>query len=387
MKVIEGTHAISYAVQRSRTAVIAAYPITPSSGVVELLAEMCADGRLSSRFIAVESEHSALAACAGASQVGLRAFTATSSHGLAYMHEMLHWCAGARLPVVLANVNRALGAPWNIFVDQTDSLSQRDTGWIQYYCEDSQEVLDTIIQAFRVAEGSLLPAMVCLDAFFLSHTSEPVSIPDQDLVDRFLPPYTPAYALSVDDPRAFGGMVAAEGYLELRARIEHSMRRAQQLAAEAAREYGAIFGRSHPLVEMLHLDDAEIVLVTSGTVAGTARTVIEEYRAQGIHVGMAKIHLFRPFPFDLVRIALGRARKVAVFDRNISFGCGGIMASEIRAALCNIRKAPTVFSFVGGLGGCDVTPDTIREVVEYTRRCDAPEQDTMWVGLPEESRQ
>lgn len=382
-KVIEGTHAISYAVQRSRAAVIAAYPITPSSGVVELLAEMCADGRLAARFVPVESEHSALAACAGASQVGLRAFTATSSHGLAYMHEMLHWCAGARLPVVLANVNRALGAPWNIFVDQTDSLAQRDTGWIQYYCEDTQEVLDTIIQAFRVAEATLLPAMVCLDAFFLSHTSEPVSIPDQDLVDRFLPPFTPPFALSPEDPRAFGGMAPAAGYMELRARIEQSMRHAETLAADVAREYAMLFGRDHPLVERLRTDDAEIVLVTSGTIAGTARAVVEACRAEGIALGMAKIRLFRPFPFDAVRDALGRARKVAVFDRNISFGCGGIMASEVRAALCNQPNAPTVFSFVGGLGGCDVTPDMLRDIVEYTRRCDLPERDTMWVGLPE----
>jgi len=157
-KVIEGTHAISYAVQRARARVIAAYPITPSSGVVELLSEMCGDGRMDARFVAVESEHSALATCAGASQAGLRAFTATSSHGLAYMHEMLHWCAGARLPIVLANVNRSMGSPWNIFVDQNDSLSQRDTGWIQYYCENNQEVLDTVIQAFRVAEQVGPPA-------------------------------------------------------------------------------------------------------------------------------------------------------------------------------------------------------------------------------------
>ncbi len=383
MKVLEGTHAISYAVQRSRAGVIAAYPITPSSGVVELLAEMCADGRLNARFVAVESEHSALATCAGASQTGIRAFTATSSHGLLYMHEMLHWCAGARLPIVLANVNRAVGAPWNIFADQNDSLSQRDTGWIQYYCEDNQEVLDTIIHAFKVAEQVLLPAMVCLDAFFLSHTSEPVSIPDQEQVDAFLPAYAPKYFLSTADPQAFGGLPSGDGYMELRARIDAAMRGAEQAADAADEEFGRLFGRQHPLVEEYRCDDADLVLVTSGTVAGTARGVIDARRQAGDRVGMVKIHLFRPFPFDRIRRAVAGARKLAVIDRNISFGHGGIMASELRAALASHPVPPPVFSFIAGLGGRDITPDAIDSVIEYTLGADRPEAETLWVGLKE----
>ncbi len=380
-KVIEGTHAISYAVQLSRARVIAAYPITPSSGVVELLAEMCADGRLDARFVAVESEHSALATCAGAAQTGIRAFTATSSHGLLYMHEMLHWCAGARLPIVLANVNRAVGSPWNIFADQNDSLSQRDTGWIQFYCENNQEVLDTIIQAYRVAERVLMPAMVCLDAFFLSHTSEPVAIPEQAMVDGYLPPFEPPYSLDPAHPHAFGGLPGGDSYMELRARMERAMRQAVTLAAEADEAFHAIFGRRYGLIDAYRAEDAKVILVTSGTAAGTARGVIDAFRAEGVPVGLARIRLFRPFPADELRRVLAPARKIVVFDRNISFGLGGIMASEVRGALCNHAPEPTVFSFVGGLGGRDVTPETIRSAIDYSIVRDVPDSDLLWLGL------
>ena len=392
-KVIEGTHAISHAVQLARARVIAAYPITPSSGVVELLSEMCADGRLDARFVAVESEHSALATCAGASQTGLRAFTATSSHGLAYMHEMLHWCAGARLPIVLANVNRSMGSPWNIFVDQNDSLSQRDTGWIQYYCENNQEVLDTVIQAFRVAERVLLPAMVNLDAFFLSHTSEPVAIPDQKLVDAYLPEFRPPFILDPDRPSAFGGLPIGDTYMELRARMERAMDEARAAAMEANEDFAEMFGRRHPIVETYPCDgrgheEAEVALVTSGTAVGTARSVVDEYERRGTRVRLVKIRLFRPFPFDAVRAALDGARKIVVFDRNISFGHGGIMASEVRAALHSAPRAAKarsrpIFSFVGGLGGRDVTPDTFESMISYALERDEPERETLWVGLKE----
>lgn len=383
-KVIEGTHAISYGVQLARAKVIAAYPITPSSGVVELLAEMCADGRLDARFVAVESEHSAMATCAGASQTGMRAFTATSSHGLLYMHEMLHWCAGARLPIVLANVNRAVGSPWNIFVDQSDSLSQRDTGWIQYYCENNQEVLDTIVQAFRVAEQVLMPAMVCLDAFFLSHTSEPVSIPDQEKVDAYLPPYRPEFLLDTAHPRAFGGLPANDSYMELRARMERSMRQAVSVAADADEEYGRVFGRRYGLVETYRTDDARTILVTAGTAAGTARAVVDEYRTAGQAVGLARIRLFRPFPAEELRRILGQAERVLVFDRNLSFGSGGIMANELRAAFCGRAPAPSIHSYVGGLGGRDVTPETLRAAVDHALAQPGTPGEMFWVGLKEQ---
>jgi pyruvate/2-oxoacid:ferredoxin oxidoreductase alpha subunit len=382
-KVIEGTHAVSYGVQRCRAQVIAAYPITPSSGAVELLAEMCADGRLDARFVAVESEHSAMATCAGAAQTGARAFTATSSHGLLYMHEMLHWCAGARLPIVLANVNRAVGSPWNIFVDQSDSLSQRDTGWIQYYCENNQEVLDTIIQAYRVAESVLMPAMVCLDAFFLSHTSEPVTIPAQAQVDEFLPPFRPPYVLDPAEPHAFGGLPANDAYMELRARMEASMRRALAVAQDVDEEFGRVFGRRYGLIETYQTEDATTILVTSGTAAGTARSVVDAYRAAGQRVGLARIRLFRPFPAAELRRLLSHADRVVVFDRNLSFGSGGIMAGELRAAFCNRSPQPPVYSYVGGLGGRDVTPETLRTAVDHAIRHEGPVPDMFWLGLKE----
>jgi pyruvate/2-oxoacid:ferredoxin oxidoreductase alpha subunit len=297
------------------------------------------------------------------------------------MHEMLHWCAGARLPIVLANVNRAVGSPWNIFVDQNDSLSQRDTGWIQYYCENNQEVLDTIIQAYAVAERVLMPAMVCLDAFFLSHTSEPVKIPDQAEVDEFLPPLKSPFVLDPARPMAFGNLPGNDSYMELRARMEKAMRDAVAAAVDADKDFHAMFGRGYGLVEGYKADDAETILVTSGTVAGTARAVIDAYRTQGVRVGLARIRLFRPFPVDAVRRALAPASKAVVFDRNISFGSGGIMTSEIRAALCNQAHQPQIFSFVGGLGGRDVTPDTLKAAVDYALERDAPEADMLWLGL------
>jgi pyruvate/2-oxoacid:ferredoxin oxidoreductase alpha subunit len=378
--VIEGNHAISHAVQRCRAKVIAASPVAPSSGVVELLARMCADGRMDARYVVVESEQSAMATCAGAAQAGLRAFTATSSHGLLHMHELLHWCAGARLPIVLANVNR-VEAPSNVFADQNDSLSQRDTGWIQYYCENSQEVLDTIIQAYKVAERVLMPAMVCLDAFFLSHTSEPVTIPAQGAVDAYLPPFTPEYLLDTDHPHAFGGMLPKDSGMELRARMEKSMRQGLTVAADADAEYGRAFGRHYGLIDTYRTDDARTILVTSGAAAGIARGVVNHYREQGMAVGLARIRLFRPFPAAELRRVLAPAQRVVVFDRNISFGLGGIMASETRAALCNHSPQPQVYSFVGGLGGRDVTADTLQTAIDYAVTHETPGADLLWLGL------
>jgi pyruvate/2-oxoacid:ferredoxin oxidoreductase alpha subunit len=344
---------------------------------------MCADGRLDAEFVPVESEHSAMATCAGATQCGVRSFTATSSHGLLYMHEVLHWCAGARLPVVLANVNRAVGAPWNIFVDQNDSLSQRDTGWMQFYCENNQEVLDTIIQAYRVAERALMPAMVCLDAFFLSHTSEPVTIPEQALVDEYLPPFRPPYVLDPSQPHAFGGLPANDTYMELRARMERSMRQAVGYAEEADDEFARLFGRRYGLIDTYRTSDAKTILLTSGTAAGTARAVVDDYRSRGHALGLARIRLFRPFPLEALLRAVGHAERVVVFDRNISFGLGGIMASEVRAALCNRPNAPLVFSYVGGLGGRDVVPETLQAIVDDAESRTGQPPDMLWAGLKE----
>ncbi|MCI2430780.1 pyruvate ferredoxin oxidoreductase [Candidatus Acetothermia bacterium] len=379
-KVITGNHAVSYGALLARAQVISAYPITPQTQVVELLSEFCANGTLRAQFIKVESEHSAMAALIGAASAGARTFTATSAHGLALMHEMLHWAAGARLPIVMANINRAMGPPWSVWTDQNDSLSQRDTGWMQFYCESNQEVLDTVIQAYKVAERLSLPAMLVLDAFVLSHTAEAVEISSQSLVDRYLPPYRAEYKLDVNDPHAFGGLATPDVYMELRYQIQKAHEAALEECAQADAEFERLFGRRYGLVESYYADDADLVLVTSGTVTSTAREVIEELRGEGRSVGLLKIRLFRPFPIEPVREALRRAKKIAVVDRNIGFGVGGIFAQEIKSALYSALVRPALFGFVAGLGGRDITPEVLREIIDYAETHQEPE-DLIWVGV------
>jgi pyruvate/2-oxoacid:ferredoxin oxidoreductase alpha subunit len=378
-KVVTGNHAVSYGAMLARVEVISAYPITPQTQVVELLSQFCSDGTLQAKFIKVESEHSAMAALIGASSAGARAFTATSSHGLALMHEMLHWAAGARLPIVMAEINRAMGPPWSVWTDQNDSLAQRDTGWMQIYCESNQEVLDSVIQAYKVAERVNLPVMLVLDAFVLSHTAEPVEIPEQGLVDEYLPPYQPAYKLDLSDPRAFGGLAPPEVYMELRYKVHEAMDEALSLWEDADAEFAEAFDRRYGLIESYRADDADLILVTSGTVTSTARVVIDELRAQGERVGLLKVRLFRPFPAKRIREGLSSASKVAVIDRNISFGAGGIFSQEIKSALHNHQHVP-IFGFVAGLGGRDITPSTIHEILDYTQEHDEP-QDLIWIGV------
>ncbi|HUT15437.1 MAG TPA: pyruvate ferredoxin oxidoreductase, partial [Anaerolineae bacterium] len=275
-KVMMGNHAVSYGVRLSRAQVVAAYPITPQTQIVEMLSEMCGDGSLDAEFIKVESEHSAMAATVGASFAGARAFTATSGHGLALMHEVLHWAAGSRLPIVMANVNRALGPGWSVWSEQTDSLAQRDTGWLQIYCETNQEVLDTVIQAFKIAETINLPVMLVLDAFVLSHTSEPVNVPAQEMVDHFLPPYEPKFKLDPGDPHAFNGLVTPADYMELRYKMQGAMERALAVTEEVGAEFGEAFGRRYDVIEKYRMEDAEIVLVTCSSITSTSRVVVDE---------------------------------------------------------------------------------------------------------------
>jgi pyruvate/2-oxoacid:ferredoxin oxidoreductase alpha subunit len=382
-KVIEGTHAASYGAKLARTQVIAAYPITPSSSVVELLSEMCATGELDARFIKVESEHSAMASCIGASAAGARAFTATSAQGLALMHEMLHWAGGGRLPIVLVNVNRAMAPPWTIYCDQNDSLSQRDTGWMQYYCESNQEVLDTILMAFKVSEEVMLPSMLNLDAFFLSHTCEPVDIPDQELVDAFLPPYERDLKIDVNDPHTYGGLARPDSYMEIRVMMENAMHDALGVIRRVADEFEEAFGRRYDHIEEYRCEGAEMVIVTSGTITSTARIVIDRMRDRGIPVGLIKARLFRPFPVEEYRRTLSNVRKVGVIDRNLSYGASGIFYQEIKAAMYNTEKRPPIFGFVAGLGGRDVTPATITEIIQYLMENDVPEEEIIWIGVKE----
>jgi pyruvate/2-oxoacid:ferredoxin oxidoreductase alpha subunit len=382
VKVITGNYAVAHAARLARVQVISAYPITPQTSIVEKLSELCGSGQLEAEFIKVESEHSAMSCLIGASLAGVRTFTATSSHGLAYMHEVLHWAAGQRLPIVLVNVNRAMGPGWNIWSDQTDSLAQRETGWAQFYCESNQEALDTVIQAFRVAEQALVPVMVVYDAFSLSHTSEAVELPAQEGVDRFLPPYRPEVRLDPGDPRFFGGLVTPEHYMEHRWLLERDTRRVLKLAATAGREYGRITGRSYPVVEKYRTAGAELLLLATGTIASTAKDVIDAWREQGRKVGLVRPRLFRPYPQEELRKVLKGAGRVAIVDRDNSFGSGGVWCAETRSALYDLpeKQRPQLLSYIAGLGGRDVTTEVVDAILELAWAGKAQPRGT-WVGL------
>jgi pyruvate ferredoxin oxidoreductase alpha subunit len=380
-RVISGNEAVAYGAMLSRVQVIPAYPISPQTTIVEALSDFCASGKLKADFVKVESEHSAMSCCVGAASAGARAFTATSAQGLALMHEVLHWAAGSRLPIVMANVNRAMSAPWTMWCDQGDSLAQRDTGWLQFYCEDNQEVLDSIIMAYRISEQVLLPSMVCLDGFILSHTYEQVEIPEIREVDLYLPAYNPTFKLDVEAPRSFNGAFPPDVYMEQRVKLQQAMEEAVGVAQQADEEFGRAFGRRYGILEEYQCEDADVLLVTSGTITGTARVVVDDYRKKGEKVGLVKMKMFRPFPAGEVRRVLQTAKKVAVVDRNVSFGATGIFAQEIRSVLQHHGEGTSVFGFIAGLGGRDVTPQALREIVEYTRGKESPEGDIVWMGV------
>lgn len=376
-----GNHALSYGAMISRAQVIAAYPITPQTQVVELLSEMCADKTLDAKFIKVESEHSAMAACLGASLAGARTFTATSSQGLTLMHELLHWASGGRLPVVMGNINRSMAPGWSIWADQNDSLSQRDTGWMQFYCSSNQEVLDTVIQAFKVSEKLLIPSMVILDAFTLSHTYEVVDLPEQEKVDEYLPPFNPPIRITPDEPHAFGGLTSPEHYFELRYKVQKAMEEAPALIEETGREYEKIFGRYLGIVEEHLCEDAELILITSGTMGSTAKLAVDELRKEGIKAGNLRIKVFRPFPFETIRNILKGAQKVAVVDRNISYGHHGMFYQEVKSAMYGHSNGLPLFGFIAGLGGRDITPTTFKEIANYSLERDKPEEEITWIGV------
>jgi len=382
-QVIKGNISVSHAVRLCRVGVISAYPITPQTTIVEELSEMCARGELKAKFIKVESEHSAMAALVGSASAGVRSFTATSSHGLLLMHEVLHWACGARLPIVLANVNRAVGPGWNIWADQTDSISQRDTGWIQIYCESNQEVLDSIIIAYRLAEKVFLPVMVIYDAFFLSHTSEIVDIPEIEEVDAFLPPYNPPFRLDIEDPKMFGGMIGPDYYFEERYRIFRDSINAISEYEKICDEFYKIFGRSYGIVDTYKTEDAELILVTAGTLSSVARIATERMRKREVKVGLMKLRMARPIPTSKWRKVLGNAKKVAVIDRNLIGGLGGGFANDIRSSLYGLNHRPEVFSVIAGLGGRDVTPEDMEGIIDQVIKTERAEEMPIFWNLRE----
>ncbi|MFH1413271.1 MAG: pyruvate ferredoxin oxidoreductase [Candidatus Omnitrophota bacterium] len=364
---LEGSRAVAEIIKLSKPGVISAYPITPQTHIVEELAKMVADGELASQFINVESEHSAASVVLGAVATGVRAFTATSSQGLLLMGEVLFNIAGMRLPLVLTCANRAISAPINIWNDQQDSMALRDSGWIQIYAENNQEVADFHLIAYRIAEDKsvMLPVMVCMDGFILTHGMETIDIPEQERVDKFLPPYNPLYKLDPAEPVSMGLLADPGYYLETRYAIQETLEKTLKLIPEVSEEFRGVFGRDYKdcLVEEYRLKDAEKVIVAMGSVCGTVKEVVDELREKGKKVGLLKIITFRPFPYARVFEALKNIPKVAVLEKAVSLGAYAPLAVELRACFCNKKKSPKVISsFVAGLGGRDITGQSIKEI-------------------------
>ncbi len=362
-KLLTGNQAVAQAVKNSRVGVVSAYPITPSTPVVEEIAGMVESGEMNARLILVESEHSAMSACIGASLGGARAFTATSSHGLAYMHEMLHYAVNARTPVVMAVANRAIGPGWNIWADLSDSMSQRDTGWIQIYCESNQEIYDSIAMAYRVAEHEdvLLPAMVCYDGFVLSHTSMPVKLDD---LSEFLDEYEAAWRVDFDNPSTHGNITPPDYFMDLRREVSRSHERALKIMDRVEREFFETFSRKTPLIaEHYRLDDADTAIVAAGAVSSEAKIAVDNLRRNGIKVGLFRIRCFRPFPVRHTIRALDGVEKIYVFDRSVSIGSEGQMFQEVKSAFYGLSSPPEIYGCVVGLGGRDVTSMVFEKTV------------------------
>lgn len=377
VKVISSAEAISEAVKRARPDVIPVYPITPQTKISEKLADYVADGDLDAHYIKVESEHSAMSAAIGASGAGVRVFTATSSQGLAYMHEPVFAAAGMRVPIVMADANRALSSPINIWNDQQDSLAERDAGWIQIYAETGQEAFDTTIQAFKIAENKdvLLPVMVCVDGFILTHTVDPVELISQDEVDDFLPPYVPEHSyLDPKDPMSLGTLADPAHYMEIRYDIEKALQNSLSVIEEVGKEYGEKFGRTYGLIEEYKSEDAEIILIAMGSLCDTIKDVIDEHRENGEKVGLIRVRVYRPFPKEALKAAVGDA-KLAVIDKDVSFSSGGALYLDTKATVKN-----DTYNYIVGLGGRDITPTHIDEIIEKTKN---PVNDVEWIGLKE----
>jgi 2-oxoisovalerate ferredoxin oxidoreductase alpha subunit len=367
--VANGNYAAAYAVKLANVKVVAAYPITPQTAVVEKIAEFVANGEMNAEYIKVESEHSAMAACIGASAAGVRTFTATSSQGLLYMHEMLHWASGSRLPIVMAQVNRAVAPPWSLWADHNDSISQRDTGWIQFYCETNQDILDTLIQAYKIAEDPrvLLPAMVCYDGFELSHTSMPIELPDQRDVDGFLGPYNVEHALiDLEKPTTHSNVVSPELYMEFRLLIQKAMENAKLVINETASDFSQRFGRNYESqIQCYKCRDIDVAIVSMGAISSEAKEAVDRLRKEKLPVGAIKLRVFRPFPVEAFQELGKRVKAFVVIDRDVSFGMEGALFTELKSALYHLEEKPLVLGFIAGLGGRDVR---IRDLTRAARK-------------------
>ena len=390
-KLMSGSRAVAEAAKLSDVNVVSAYPITPQTSIVEYLSESIAKGELTAEFVQAESEFGAMSACIGASSVGARVFTATCSQGLALMHELNYVAAGLRLPIVMAVTNRQLSQPLGMWCDHSDAMGERDSGWIQIYVESCQEALDTVIQAFKIAEDKsvLLPTMVCLDGFILSHTSEPVEIPDSEAIRRYLPPYRPDadyHALmDVQKPLAAGGGCPPAFTMEFDYKKYEAQENAKEIIRKADREFEQTFGRQYGLVEGYRCEDADVILAGMGTMIGTAKEVADKLRKEkGWPVGVLKLRCYRPFPKEDVRRIASKAKALATVSRAISYGIGAPVYSDIAACMSNLGQKPVLLNFIAGMGGRDITQKNIEQVFEKGMKAaetGKAEAEVEWLGL------
>ncbi len=366
---LEASHAVAEAVRMVDTDLIAAYPITPQTHIPERLAEMVSNGELNAAYIPVESEHSAMSACLGSAAVGARTFTTTAGQGLELMHEVVYVASSMRFPIVMAICNRALSAPLSVWGDHSDAMAVRDTGWIQVFCENNQEAFDLTLWAFRVGEDPevLFPVMVHLDGFTLSHVTEPMVLPEQSEVDRFLPKFQYRFALNPDKPMTHGAFGPPDIYAETKLAQEMAFVKTKKAILRGWKEFGDIFGRYYSPVELYKAEGAKTLLLTMGSFSETAKIVIDERQSRGESIGLVRLRLWRPFPFEEFRQALKSAETLIVFDRSISSGMGGPVFSEVKAALYDEEKRPRVVNIIGGLGGRDMPVKDFEYVIDRGR--------------------
>ena len=381
---LEGSFAVAEAVRMANADVIAAYPITPQTHIVERLAEMIADGELDAEFICVESEHSAMSACVGASAAGARVFTCSAGQGLELMHEVLYIPSSMRLPVVAVAANRALSAPLSIWCDHSDAMSIRDIGWIQMFAENNQQAFDLTVCAFRVAESVLFPAMVHIDGFFLSHVIEDIELPDDDAVRDFIPDYEHPFVLDPDKPVSMGCFAPPFIYAETKKAQEVAFEHTKSELMSVWDDFGRTFGRHYSPVEPYKMEDARIALLTMGSYSETAMLAVDEMQEEGVDVGLLRLRLWRPFPFAELRDAVKNVELVVVLDRAVSFGMGGPVCSEVRAALYQMENKPHVIGFIGGLGGRDIPIAGFKYMVKRAQeRVKDKKEETEFFGVRE----
>lgn len=388
-KAIDGNSAVAEGVRLARVQVIAAYPITPQTPIVETISEYVNKGELVAKYIAVESEHSALSAVVGSALVGARSFTATAGVGLALMHEITGVAAGSRLPLVMAVANRSLPSPWSLQTDHSDSMGERDQGWIQLYAENCQEALDLVLVGYRLAEDERvrIPVMVCLDGFYVSHTTEVVSIPDQEQVDRYLPPYrNQNLYLDVEEPFTVNQLTSADIFTEIKYEHYQALENSLHVLEEVGAGFTHEFGRNYGALAQYSIEDTETVIIAMGSIAGTVRQVAQELREQGQAVGLIKVTSFRPFPKAQLRDALDKAKKIIVIDRSAGMGSEGPLAMEVKSALYGLSHPPAVYGFCGGLGGRDFNQATVLKTLDKANELQAAgvtNAGEIWIDLKE----